>query len=190
MIYREALMSDAENIGNTVFSSSIRILEDEYKKEERRKEVRQVFKELFREWENKIQMEAASFGICYLHSGILMRTGEIRLAMYGKEFYMDENQLQKDWQLPYFFQQYEADMVEIMDKLRKNYPRIYPYEENAVRFLYAGYYYAAVKALCRDMLEEIRDSVEYRMLDKTEDFFFFFGRWRGEAEKYICMENT
>lgn len=187
MTYREALMSDAEKIGNTVFFSSIRILEDEYRKEGRRKEVRQVFEELFREWDRKFQKEAASLGICYLHSSILMRTGEIRLTMYGREFYMDENQLQKEWQLPCFFRQYEEDMAEIMDKLRKNYPRIYPYEENAVRFLYAGYYYAAVKALCRDMLEEIRDSGEYRMLDKTEDFFFFFGRWRGEAEKYACM---
>jgi len=189
MAYREALMADAKEFGKMVFSSSIRILENEYQKEERRETVRMAFAKLFGEWRKNTQEEAASLGIFYLHSGILMRTGEIRLTIYGKEFYMDENQLQKEWQLPCFFQLYEQDMAGIMDRLRKNHPRIYPYEENAVRFQYAEYYYAAVKALCRDMLEEIKDSREYRLLNKTEDFFFFFGRWRGEAEKFACIEN-
>ncbi|MDE7207404.1 MAG: hypothetical protein K2N90_09680 [Lachnospiraceae bacterium] len=42
-----------------------------------------------------------------------------------------------------------------MDKLKKEFPRIYPYEEDAVRFWYVQYYYAALKILCEDMLEEI-----------------------------------
>ncbi len=70
-----------------------------------------------------------------------------------------------------------------MDKLRNDYPRIYRYEEDAVRYQYAEYYYAAIEALCRDIMEEIQDSEEYKRMKKTEDFFFFFGRWRGEAAK-------
>ncbi len=102
---------------------------------------------------------------------------------------MDENQLEKIWQPPCFFQQYEQDISAVMDRLRKEYPRIYPYEEDAVRFWYAEYYYAALETLCRDMLGEIRESREYCMLNKTEDFFIFFGRWRGEAEKLACIED-
>ena len=47
-----------------------------------------------------------------------------------------------------------------MDRIRKEFPRIYPYEEDAVRFFYAEYYYAALETLCRDMLGEIRESRE------------------------------
>ncbi len=53
---------------------------------------------------------------------------------------------------PVFFQQYEQDISAVMDRLRKEYPRIYPYEEDAVRFWYAEYYYAALETLCRDMM--------------------------------------
>ena len=119
----------------------------------------------------------------------VLRAGGIRLALFGREFYMDENQLEKIWQPPCFFQQYEQDILAVTDKLRKEYPRIYPYEEDAVRFWYVEYYYAALETLCRDMLGEIRESREYCMLNKTEDFFIFFGRWRGEAEKLACIED-
>mgnify|MGYP007033827186 CR=1 FL=1 len=119
----------------------------------------------------------------------VLQAGGIRLALFGREFYLDENQLEKTWQPPCFFQQYEQDISAVMDRLRKEYPRIYPYEEDAVRFWYAEYYYAALETLCRDMLGEIRESREYCMLNKTEDFFIFFGRWRGEAEKLACIED-
>lgn len=186
---RKALMADAENWEKSVFSSSIRQLEAEYWKKDNREAVRQVFAELFGQWGKLFCEEAASLGICYLHSSILMRTGELRLTMYGREFYMDRNRLEKAWYPPLFFQQYEQDMAQIMDRLRKVHPRIYPYEEDAVRFQYAGYYYAALEVLCRDMLGGIQESREYRELNRSEDFYFFFGRWRGEARKLEWTED-
>ncbi|MDE7478923.1 MAG: hypothetical protein K2M91_13435 [Lachnospiraceae bacterium] len=75
MAYREALMADAEKWGKTIFASSIRILEDEYQKAERRQAVRQAFAELFGQWGEQTGEAAASLGVCYLHSSILMRTG-------------------------------------------------------------------------------------------------------------------
>ena len=170
MAYREAMMTDARKWGEAVFSGSIRMLEAEYQKTDRRDAALQAFAELFGQWGEHTSKEAACLGVCYLHSSILMRTGGIRLALFGREFYMDENQLEKIWQPPCFFQQYEQDISAVMDRLRKEYPRIYPYEEDAVRFWYAEYYYAALETLCRDMLGEIRESREYRMLNKTEDF--------------------
>lgn len=189
MVYREELMADAEELEKTMFSSSVRMLEAEYRKAERRKEVRHAFEELLAQWEGQIPEAAASLGICFLRSDILMRTGKIRLTLYGQDFYMDENRLERDWELPCFWERYEQDMAEIMDKLRKKHPRIYAYEEDAVRYQYAEYYYAALQALCRDMLEEIQESEVYRTLRKEEDFFTFFGRWRGEAEKLVCIRD-
>lgn len=76
-----------------------------------------------------------------------------------------------------------------MNKLRKEHPRIYPYEEDAVRFLYAEYYYAALETLCRDMLAEIEEYEAFQKMNRTEDFYMFFGRWRGEAEKLLCTKT-
>lgn len=188
-VYREGLMADAVILEKTVFSDSIRKLEAEYRKAGNREAVRQVFAELFGEWGRRFREEAASLGICYLHGSILMRTGELRLTLYGKEFYLDSSRLEKAWYPPAFFRQYEQDMAQIMDSLRKVHPRIYPYEEDAVRFQYAEYYYAATEVLCRDMLSEIQESGEYRKLKRSEDFYFFFGRWRGEARKLKWTED-
>ncbi len=78
-----------------------------------------------------------------------------------------------------FFQQYEQDMTMLMKKLRNEHPRIYPYEEDAVRIWYAEYYYAALEVLCRDMQKELKEYEAFQRMNKTEDFYIFFGRWRG-----------
>ncbi len=103
---------------------------------------------------------------------------------FGKEFYMDENQLEKTWQPPCFFQQYEQDISAVMDRLRKEYPRIYPYEEDAVRFWYARVLLCGAGNPVQGYAGEIRESREYCMLNKTEDFFIFFGRWRGRQRSW------
>ncbi len=183
MIYREKLMENAEKWEKALFADSIRTLEAEYGKAKRRSEVVQVFTGLFRQWEIQMEQKAASLGICYLHNRILMRMGELRLTLYGKELYLDENQVETVWHLPFFFDRYEQDMTVLADRIKEDFPRVYAYEVDAIRYQYAEYYYAAIEAMCRDMLEEIKGSGEYGQLSKTEGFFFFFGRWRGEAQK-------
>lgn len=176
-------MEEAERWEKLLFADSVRELETQYEKIEQRDVIIKTFTDLFRQWSQQNGHAAASLGICYLHSSILMRTGELRLTLYGKEFYLDRDQIEMVWHPPWFFHMYEKDMDFLMGKLRNDYPRIYRYEEEAVRYQYAEYYYAAIEALCRDIMEEIQDSEEYKMMKKTEDFFFFFGRWRGEAAK-------
>ena len=51
MAYREAMMTDARKWGEAVFSDSIRMLEAEYQKTDRRDAVVQAFAELFGQWE-------------------------------------------------------------------------------------------------------------------------------------------
>ena len=189
MPYREKLMANAKKWGEEIFASSIRILEAEYQKVERRNEAGQIFTDLFAQWAEFTKEKAACLGICYLHTSIIMRTGEVRLTLYGKEVYMDINQLEKSWQPPCFFQQYEQDMTMLMKKLRNEHPRIYPYEEDAVRIWYAEYYNAALEVLCRDMQKELKEYEAFQRMNKTEDFYMFFGRWRGEAEKLLCIET-
>ncbi len=73
MVYREKLMADAYKWETRLFASRIRLLERSYEKTERREEVIKVFAELFRQWEEQTEAEAASVGICYLYSSILMK---------------------------------------------------------------------------------------------------------------------
>ena len=147
MPYREKLMANAKKWGEEIFASSIRILEAEYQKVERRNEAGQIFTDLFAQWEEFTKEKAACLGICYL------------------------------------------DMTMLMKKLRNEHPRIYPYEEDAVRIWYAEYYYAALEVLCRDMQKELKEYEAFQRMNKTEDFYMFFGRWRGEAEKLLCIET-
>ena len=151
MDYRENMLSDGEKWGAQLFASRIRELEKEYEKAERRDEVKNAFGKLFEQWEERTEAEAGCLGICYLYSSILMKTGELRLTLYGKELYMDSDQLELAWVPPCFFQIYEQDMLELFDKLQKVYPRIYQYEKDALRYQHAEYYHAAIAALCRDM---------------------------------------
>ena len=102
MAYREAMMTDARKWGEAVFSVSIRMLEAEYQKTARRDAVLQAFAELFGQWGEHTRKEAACLGVCYLHSSILMRTGGIRLALFGKEFYMDETSWKRHGSRPVF----------------------------------------------------------------------------------------
>ena len=74
-------------------------------------------------------------------------------------------------------------MVSIVKGLGGSFPRLCRAEEDAVMLQCADYYLAAVQKLCEDMAEEIMDSMGFRELKKTEDFFLFFGRFQGEGEK-------
>ena len=59
-------MADAQKLEETLFSSSIRFLETEYQKNELTANVLQTFTELFCQWGEQTDKEAASLGICYL----------------------------------------------------------------------------------------------------------------------------
>ena len=82
MAYREALMADAQKLEETLFSSSIRFLETEYQKNELRANVLQTFTELFCQWGEQTDKEAASLGICYLHSSILIRKSMVSTLFF------------------------------------------------------------------------------------------------------------
>lgn len=185
MEYRKELLEDAERQEELLFAESIRWLEEKYIEEQPGAEAVQVFAGLFRQWgmmQDPAQ-KAECLGVCYLHSDILMRTGNLRLTLYGEGFYLSEWRAESAWHLPVFFDRYEEDMAALIYSLRKVHPRIYTYEIDAIRYHYAEYYYAAIAGLCRDLLAEIKESSEYKTMHRTEDFYFFFGRWRGEAWK-------
>ncbi|PPK80599.1 hypothetical protein BXY41_106189 [Lacrimispora xylanisolvens] len=73
-------------------------------------------------------------------------------------------------------------METVMIGLRKKYPRIWRYEEEAVRRICIEYYYAAVCQLCFDLAGEIMETEAFQKAVKAENFTAFFGRYQGEGE--------
>lgn len=184
---REKLLLAAEELQREKFEKSIRALEQEYQKEENRKAVIQVFEELASSWnpvsvgiENK--KKAASLGITYLLSSILMGTYEMRLYLMGEEFWMEEAPLEAVWRPAHFYEHFDENMEFILKKLEESFPRMCRAEKDAIKLKCADYYLAAVCKLCRDMGSEIVESKGFQEMEKRDDFFLFFGGFRKEGE--------
>ncbi len=186
---REELADAAEGMQRELFAGRVGELKGEYRKEGRRASVKQAFADVLRLWDGEGGRKAGSLGICYLFSGMAMRTYEFRLALYGEDFYLDGYPAVRRWKPPCFFEMFEEDMAVIMKKLRKVYPRIYAYEEDAVRRRCVEYYLAAVRQLCEDMAEEIVCMEEFLGMEKTDNFFIFFGAYRGEGDILYCVSK-
>lgn len=176
---RKELADAAEEMQKELFASRIRELETEYRKPERREEVCKVFAGLFRLRERQGNGRAGCLGICYRYGSIRMGTYGLRLVLYGEDFCLDRNPTVCEWKPPCFFEMFEEDMAVILRKLKSAFPRIYAYEEDAVRLRCVEYYLAAVCRLCMDMEGEILCTEEFRRVERMDGFYVFFGRYRG-----------
>lgn len=191
---RNRLLLTADKLQKERFEKRIRMLEEEYRKEENRQAVIQVFIRLFSLWksvhENSDGTEkASSLGIGYLLGSILTKSYELKLSLLGEAFWLEEEPVEIMWKPPYFFEYFEEDMTLIIKELRSGFPRLCRAEEDAARLKCVDYYLAAVCTLCRDMAEEMIESNEFTEIDKTDNFFFFFGKFQGEGEKIWSISN-
>lgn len=179
---RKELINTAKEIQDELFQKQIILLQEEYKKEHRRKEAITMFADLFRQWNEQEKRNASKLGICYLHTSVVSETYILLLLLYGDEFYLDDKPMEMSWNLSSFFDMFKDDMNIIMKGLKNDYPRIRAYEEEAIAFAYIPYYYAGICKLCEDLKQEIYQTEEFRSLKKTDDFTMFFGRYLGEGK--------
>lgn len=171
----------AQNAEEEIFASQCRKLEKDYRKKERRSEAVESFVRLFN-LAGEEQKEWSWLGICYLHTSYQTGSHEFLLSLYNEEFYFDKNPVEVYWRPNGFFECFEEDMETVMKGLCKEYPRIWRYEQQAVRRVCVEYYYAAVRQLCFDLAEEIMETEAFQKAKKAEDFTAFFGRFQGEGE--------
>ena len=171
----------AQDAEEKLFASQCRGLEKEYRKKEYRNEVVDVFVRLFSQAVDE-KKEVSWLGICYLHTSLQTGSQEFLLSLYNEEFYFDSASTELYWRPPCFFECFEEDMETVMTGLRKKYPRIWRYEEEAVRRICVEYYYAAVRQLCFDLAGEIMETEAFQNAVKADDFTAFFGRFQGEGE--------
>ncbi|WP_349948726.1 hypothetical protein ABFV83_10015 [Lacrimispora sp. BS-2] len=175
------LERDAQNAEEELFASQCRRLERDYRKTECRNEAVDAFVRLFSQALDE-QKEVSWLGICYLHTSLQTGSHELLLSLYDEEFYFDPAPEELYWRPPCFFECFEEDMESVMTGLRRKYPRIWRYEEEAVRRICVEYYYAAVSQLCFDLAGEIMETEAFQKAVKAESFTAFFGRYQGEGE--------
>lgn len=174
----DELAAAAEKLENSLFPNSLSKLQAIYGKAADREAMEEVFADLFRSWK-KESRPAASLAVCYRRTDVHMHRYGYRLMLFGEEFYLDPKPLEKIWTLTGFSEMYEADLTVILSELKKCYPRLRPYEEDAVRWQIAEYYHAAAYVLCQDMMSKIMQGIEFAEMDKTDGFLVFFGRYQG-----------
>lgn len=187
---KKELILAAEELQKILFGKRIRSLEQKYGEKEYRRKVVDIFEKLAFQWNLFHDNEAASLGVCYLYSSLLMRTYKFKIILLGKEFWLEEEPEEIVWDLASFFESFEKDMKLVLSRMENIFPRFCKAEEDAVRLYCAEYYLAAICQLCRDLAWEILSSDEMKELKKTEDFYIFFGRFLGEGEILWRMDNS
>lgn len=174
------LFLEADKVEKERFKKQIGILQDHYQKEEARERVKEVFEKLLEKWDR--EEPAACLGIHYLFTSVHHRTYTYSLALYGEEFYLDERAIETRWKPELLMELLEEDIREILRHIEKEFPRLCAYEEEGIRHHCVRYYHAAIYQLCKDIWPEILEREAFKGLRKREDFFLFFGAYRGEGE--------
>lgn len=186
---RKLLLEDAEGCYRELFKIRIRELEDKYRRIENRRSVIEAFADLARSWNDHRDKKAASLGICILYSSVVRRTYEYRLILSGEEFLLDKEAIETLWIPNCFFDDFEKDMQYIIGQLKHTYPRLCSSEEDAIRFQCVEYVHTVVYKLCVDLINEILEEAAFIQLKKTDHFFVYFSKYRGEGE-VICRIET
>ncbi len=185
----EQVKEAADRLERERFAARCRELEQVYAGRDYRAMAVQAFTGLM-DMAAEQDKETAWLGIFPLHVGLATGSHEVLLALYGEEFYFDPLPLCRYWRPPVFDLYFEEDMEQIMKELRRHFPRIWRYEEDAVRRLCVEYYHAALWRLCAGLEEEILETESFRRMKRAQHFTAFFGRFRGEGEILWQLENV
>lgn len=178
---RERLKVVADQIEHELFWAQCRRLENKYQDSRCRGMVVKAFANLL-EIAVKQDKEISWLGICILETSLVTGSYEILLSLYDQDFYFDPDPIESYWCPPGFMECFEEDMEVVIKRLHTQFPRIWRYEEVAVRCRCIDYYYAALCQLCRDLREEITETVAFKNVKKAKCFTVFFGQYRGEGE--------
>lgn len=178
---RERLKKAADQVESGLFCVQCQRLEREYQDSRPRSLAVGAFAHLM-ELAAEQNKETVWLGICVLETSLATGSHETLLSLYNQDFYFDAAPVEAYWCPPGFKECFEEDMETVMKRLRTQFPRIWNYEEDAVRRRCAEYYQAALCQLCRDLGEEIMGTAAFHDMRKGERFTAFFGHYRGEGE--------
>ena len=93
--------------------------------------------------------------ISCLRSSLATRSYEMRLDLYDVDFWLDDNPVTAYMTIPYLFDFYEKDLLELKRLLKKEFIRFMPEELEPVTQAYSEYYFSLIMRILEDFYEEI-----------------------------------
>lgn len=127
--------------------------------------------------------DAESLFISCLYSGIDTGNCQLRVDLYGPEFWLDESPLTEYITLPMIFDYMEKDISVFAEIIKKKFVRLRSCELKSVRHEYAEYYFSLVLQIMTDFSELITSLSDG--ISKSDNFEILYGEHMGRYVK-IC----
>jgi len=179
---RELFVEQIKNAAEERITESKRKIEADFRKnrEEINHAVQKQTERLFLQITDK---EWTYWEICYLHSGLLMKTHEYRMSLYNSLHMIDPEPASIRVSFDFIYQYFEED-VEYLTQIipKKKMQKIYSHEVTAIREYYNKYYIGIVSKYIEDTLPELLKLEAFRSMKKTDEFMIFFGEYMGQQE--------
>lgn len=143
----------------------------------------------------KMQEEGArdpitDLGICYLLSSNLTGNYELRLDLYDRDFYLDEEECCTYWEPEFLTTYLKKDREYFKKEIRKQIPQIKTYEMQDFLDLYRNNYMYILLQFFQQMLPEIFKRIEKKSEGiTTEEFRVIFGEYMGNFDVIYGKEE-
>lgn len=185
---RQHLIEEEGNrLMQPVLRQSMAALMREYKKNEAiiLEAFRNAMKELFLtagEQQLSGKKGALSYmGICYCLSSAYTGNYELRLDLYDRDFYLDENECCVYWDPNFFASYLEKDIAYFRKAIRQKLPRVRTYEEQQFITGYMRNYMYIVLEFLKQKMPDVLGQIRRDGIEISEELQIFFGEYMGRC---------
>ena len=120
---------------------------------------------------------ACYLGICYCLSSVFTGNYEMKLDIYDKEMYLDENECCLYWRPGFIFDYYQRDMEYFRKNIGKEVPRVRTYEIQQYGTGYLLNYMHILSEFLHQKLPEVMEKISPEELQTDGKLQFFFGKY-------------
>lgn len=122
-----------------------------------------------------------AFCVCsLLYSSVLMKTYDLRIDLYDKDFYLDETETSVQWHSP-AYKDIDLEIQTFSSVLRKQLIRVRDFEVEDASYQYALYHNALTLALFTSHINDFWTLKSYQSLLIDNKMDVFFGEYIGET---------
>lgn len=167
-----SIIQDGEEIFRQYFGESILLIQEEYRDTKYIKRINDQISFVLNQANQEGKEEIRYFGIMYLNSSLWLKTYELLFGLYNEAFYLDPKPKEYFYQIPLFFEEFDKNMLKVLNQIKNNYSRVQPYEVEQLEKKCINYYYAAIYKFLCDVQEE---------MIVPSNVILYWGRYQGEA---------
>lgn len=150
------------------------------------KRVNELFEYADKLQENNEKGEIQFFHICYLKTCALTKQYYLQLSLYDSRFYLDPIEVSKKWEIPFIFNYFEKEWIEI-ERLAKKKIYHYTYSQgHDIKMALHHMYCDIVGDMIEAILPNINKADYFEKCKKTEQFCVMYSEYMvpGKVMKY------